>query len=155
MSILNILTSGDAAAPLPVRIVLSAFLIAVLLAARGTFAFLRRCGGSSCGSSCFRGGGLKENVFLVRISESWTPCARLSQSAARAVRRGRHGNNRARQTCWTSGSLSDQFEGKELQIPPAPDGSLTKIERFKVLDAQTSLITIIVGARSHRAFNSG
>lgn len=57
ISMRDILTSGAAAAPLPARIVRSAFLITVFSAARGGSAFLRRCGGSSCSSGCFRGGG--------------------------------------------------------------------------------------------------
>lgn len=65
MSMLDSGASAAAAAPLPVRIVPSAFLITDFLAARGGFAFLRRRGGSSCGSGCFRRGGgrLKKNVL--------------------------------------------------------------------------------------------
>lgn len=63
MSMRDILTSGAAAAPLPVRIVRGAFLITVFSAARRGLAFLRRCGGSSCGSGCCRGGVEEKCAF--------------------------------------------------------------------------------------------
>lgn len=80
MSTLDVFTSRAGAAPLPLRTVRSAFLITVFSAARGGFAFLRRCGGSSCGSGCFRGGVEGGNVFSVHVSEHGTRRARLSQS---------------------------------------------------------------------------
>lgn len=63
MSMRDILTSGAAAAPLPVRVVRAAFLITVLSVVCGGSAFLRRCGGSSCGSGCFRGGVEEKCAF--------------------------------------------------------------------------------------------
>lgn len=103
ISLRDILTSGVAAAPLPARIVRSAFLITVFSAARGGSAFLRRCGGSSCGSSCFRG-GVEEKCALSRY-----------QRALDAVRAPEPLSRRcsARWETWKSRSATERLDFRE------------------------------------------